>query len=165
MHIVVTGGTGFIGRALCKSLFRDGHRVTILTRKAREASHLLGAIVTAVEWNGREGGVWEQCLEGVDAVVNLAGAPIAEARWTGKRKRLLTDSRVLTTRLLVEAMSRRSFPPQTLISASGIGYYGAATIEYWMRMRPPVEGSWLVCAWHGKRRPDAPRSSGRESLS
>ena len=92
----------------------------------REASQLLGAIVTAVEWNGREAGAWEQSLEGADAVINLAGAPIADARWTDARKRLLTDSRVLTTRLLVAAMSRRSSKPQTLISASGIGYYGAS---------------------------------------
>jgi hypothetical protein len=126
MHIVVTGGTGFIGRTLCASLFQDGHRVTLLTRHAREASHLLGAIVTAVEWNGREAGAWEQSLEGADAVINLAGAPIAEARWTHARKQLLTDSRVLTTRLLVGAMSRRTSKPRTLISASGIGYYGAS---------------------------------------
>ncbi len=126
MHIVVTGGTGFIGRALCTSLFQTGHRITILTRHAREASQLLGAIVTAVEWNGRESGAWEQSLEGADAVINLAGAPIADARWTQARKRLLSDSRVLTTRLLVAAMSRRSSQPQTLISASGIGYYGAS---------------------------------------
>ncbi len=126
MHIVMTGGTGFIGRALCASLLREGHWVTILTRNAREASKLLGAIVTAVEWNGREAGGWEDCLEGADGVINLAGAPIAEARWTYARKRLLTDSRVLTTRLLVEAMSRRSSKPRTLVSASGIGYYGAS---------------------------------------
>ena len=126
MHIIVTGGTGFIGRALCATLFRDGHRVTILTRHAREASQLLGAIVTAVEWNGREAGVWEESLEGADAVINLAGEPIADARWTHARKRLLTDSRVLSTRLLVEAMSRCVSRPRTLISASGIGYYGAS---------------------------------------
>jgi uncharacterized protein len=126
MHIVVTGGTGFIGRALCASLFRDGHRVTVLTRHAREASQLLGVIATAVEWNGREAGAWEDSLEEADAVINLAGAPIAEARWTNARKRLLTDSRVLTTRLLVEAMSHRFSKPRTLISASGIGYYGSS---------------------------------------
>jgi uncharacterized protein (TIGR01777 family) len=126
MKIVVTGATGFIGRALCSALFQDGHRVTILTRNAREASQLLGAIVAGVEWNGREAGPWEYCLEEADAVINLAGAPIADARWSEGRKRLLADSRVLTTRLLVGAMSRRSTKPRTLISASGVGYYGAS---------------------------------------
>jgi uncharacterized protein (TIGR01777 family) len=125
MHIVVTGGTGFIGRPLCASLVQEGHRVTLLTRRKEEAQRLFGSAVTAVEWNGTETGTWEQSLEGADAVINLAGAPIAEARWTDARKRLLTLSRILTTRLLVVAMSRRSSKPRMLISASGIGYYGA----------------------------------------
>jgi uncharacterized protein len=126
MHIVITGGTGFIGRALCRTLANEGHRITVLTRRTSEASRLLGSPVNVVEWNGLEGGPWERCLEGADAVINLAGAPIADARWTVARKRLLTDSRVLTTCLLVGAISRRSLKPLTLISASGIGYYGAS---------------------------------------
>lgn len=125
MRIVVTGGTGFVGQALCRSLARNGHRVTLLTRDIGRAFHLLGPLVTAVEWNGRETGSWEESLDGADAVINLAGASIADARWTDARKQLLMDSRVLTTRLLVGAMSRRSSKPVTLISASGIGYYGA----------------------------------------
>jgi hypothetical protein len=126
MHIVVTGGTGFIGRPLCASLSQEGHRVTLLTRRKEEAQRLFGSAVTAVEWNGTETGAWEQSLEEADAVINLAGAPIADARWTDARKRLLTLSRVLTTRLLVVALSRRSAKPRMLINASGIGYYGAS---------------------------------------
>jgi len=126
MHIVVTGGTGFIGRPLCASLSQEGHRVTLLTRRKEEAERLFGSAVTAVEWNGTETGAWEQSLEEADAVINLAGAPIADARWTDARKRLLTLSRVLTTRLLVVALSRRSSKPRMLINASGIGYYGAS---------------------------------------
>lgn len=126
MRIVVSGGTGFIGRPLCVSLCQEGHRVTNLTRSMEEAQPSSGSTVTTVEWNGWEAGAWEHCLEGADAVINLAGAPIADGRWTEARKRLLTDSRVLTTRLLVEAMSRRSVKPLTLVSASGIGYYGAS---------------------------------------
>ena len=125
MNIVVSGGTGFIGWPLCASLFQKGHRVTLLTRRI-EAQRSYGSTVTAVEWNGRKAGAWEHCLEGADAVINLAGAPIADGRWTDARKRLLTESRVLTTRLLVEAMSRRSSKPRTLINASGIGYYGTS---------------------------------------
>jgi len=126
MRIVVSGGTGFIGRPLCVSFCQEGHRVTNLTRSIEEAQRSSGSTVTTVEWNGWEAGAWEHSLEGADAVINLAGAPIAEGRWTEARKRLLTDSRVLTTRLLVEAMSRRSVKPLTLVSASGIGYYGAS---------------------------------------
>ncbi len=126
MRIVVSGGTGFIGRSLCASLCQEGHRVTLLTRRKEEAQRSCGSTVTAVEWNGREAGAWEHCLEGADAIINLAGAPIADGRWTEARKRLLTESRVLTTRLLVEATSRCSSKPRTLVSASGIGYYGAS---------------------------------------
>jgi uncharacterized protein (TIGR01777 family) len=126
MNIVVTGGTGFIGRPLCTALCQEGHRVTLLTRRQEEAQRLFGSTVTAVEWNGREAGAWELCLDGADAIINLAGAPIADGRWTDARKRLLSESRVLSTRLLVEALSRCPSKPRTLISASGIGYYGAS---------------------------------------
>lgn len=125
MQIVVTGGTGFIGRPLCASLCQEGHRVTLLTRRI-EAQGPCDSTVTAVEWNGRKAGAWEDCLDGADAVINLAGAPIADGPWTEARKQLLMESRVLTTRLLVDALSRRSLKPRTLISASGIGYYGAS---------------------------------------
>jgi uncharacterized protein (TIGR01777 family) len=125
MQIVVTGGTGFIGRPLCASLCQEGHQVTLLTRRI-EAQRSYDSNITAVEWTGREAGTWEHCLEGADAVINLAGASIADGRWTDARKRLLTESRVLSTRLLVEALSRCSSKPRTLVSASGIGYYGAS---------------------------------------
>jgi uncharacterized protein (TIGR01777 family) len=126
MNIVVTGGTGFIGRALCGALLQGGHTVSILTRNAGQVFHQPGVSVNPVQWNGRDTGPWERALEGADAVINLAGAPIADARWTDERKQILTDSRVFTTRLLVRALSRRSSKPATFISASGIGYYGAS---------------------------------------
>jgi uncharacterized protein len=125
MQIVVAGGTGFIGRPLCASLCQEGHQVTLLTRRI-EGQWPCASIVTAVEWNGRTAGAWAHCLDGADAVINLAGTPIADGRWNDARKQLLMESRVLTTRLLVEALSRRSSKPRTLINASGIGYYGAS---------------------------------------
>lgn len=126
MNIVVTGGTGFIGGALCRSLTGEGHRVSILTRRPGQISRQTDVRINSVPWNAQDTGPWEQVLEGADAVINLAGAPIAEARWTDARKQLITDSRVLTTRLLVRAMSRHASKPATFISASGIGYYGAS---------------------------------------
>lgn len=125
MKIVIAGGTGFIGRALCAALNQGGHRVTVLTRQASRVHSRRELPVQAVEWNARDSGPWEQVLEGVDAVINLAGASIADTRWTDVRKQLITDSRILTTRLLVRALSRWSSKPTTFISASGIGYYGA----------------------------------------
>jgi uncharacterized protein len=154
MHVVVTGGTGFIGRALCMSLSRKGHRVTLLTRKGQAASRLVGPSVTTVEWNGRDPGAWEERLEGADAVINLAGAPLADARWTQARKRLLTDSRVQLTRRLVEAISRRSAKPRVLISASGIGYYGPSDDRVLSEAAPQGEGflADLCVAWEGEAR-------------
>ena len=154
MNVVVTGGTGFIGRALCGSLSRNGHRVTLLTRKGRAASQVFGPVVTTVEWNGRDPGVWEETLEGADAVINLAGAPLADARWTDARKRLLTDTRVQLTRRLVEAISRRSAKPSVLISASGIGYYGPSDSRVLSEAAPQGEGflADLCIAWEGEAR-------------
>jgi uncharacterized protein (TIGR01777 family) len=155
MNVVVTGGTGFIGRALCESLARHGHRVTVLTRKGRAASQLFeSSSVRTVEWNGHDAGVWEESLEGTDAVINLAGAPIADARWTGARKRLLTDSRVHATRCLVRAMSQRSAKPSVLISASGIGYYGASDGRVLDETAPPGQGflADLCVAWEEEAR-------------
>jgi uncharacterized protein len=140
MHVVVAGGTGFIGRALCRSLSQKGHRVTILTTNGRAGSQVFGTSVTTVHWNGRDGGAWEMSLEGADAVVNLAGAPIADGRWTKARKRLLTESRVQLTRCLVEAISQRSAKPRVLISASGIGYYGPNDNAVLTETAPPGEG-------------------------
>ena len=140
MNIVVTGGTGFIGQALCEALSRKGHRVTVLTRKGQAASRLVEPSVTTVEWNGRDPGAWEESLEGADAVINLAGAPIADARWTDARKRLLTESRVHLTRCLVEAISHRAAKPSVLISASGIGYYGPSDDRVLSEVAPRGKG-------------------------
>jgi len=124
MKIVIAGGTGFIGRALCGALIQGGHQVTVLTRAPDRARNLLAPPVTLVQWDGRAAGAWEQSLEGADALINLAGEPIADARWTAARKQLLRDSRVGTTRVLVEALARGTARPRLLINASGIGYYG-----------------------------------------
>lgn len=123
MKIVVAGGTGFIGLALVDALTRQGHEVVILTRKA---GHPAQSSVRFVEWDARSRGPWQAELLSVDAVVNLAGEPIAEGRWTETRKRLLLDSRMLATRILVEALAGRSTTLPVFISASGIGYYGAS---------------------------------------
>ena len=154
MNVVVIGGTGFIGRALCLSLSRKGHRVTVLTRKGRTASRLFDSSVTTVEWNGHDPGVWEETLEGTDAVINLAGAPIADARWTDARKRLLTDSRVHLTRRLVEAISHRAAKPSVLISASGIGYYGPSDDRVLNEAAPRGQGflADLSVAWEEEAR-------------
>ncbi len=123
MRIVVTGGTGFIGHALVAELTRQGHDVVVFCRKPRRSAV---PAVRYVEWDAHSPGPWRDEVHAVDAVVNLAGAPIAEGRWTPARKRLLVDSRTVTTKLLVDALAQRPSPLPVLISASGIGYYGAS---------------------------------------
>lgn len=152
MHIVVTGGTGFIGRSLCLSLCREGHTVRLLSRRPAEAHRVFGPAVTTVDWSSGERGAWEQALEGADAVINLAGAPIADGRWTTARKRVLLESRVLSTRLLVEAMSRRFSRPRIFISASGIGYYGASDDRILDEAAPRGQGflADLCVAWEAE---------------
>ena len=124
MEIAIAGGTGFIGKSLCEALRLHGHRVTMLTRRPAEVERLFGSAVRAVEWDAKRSGSWENRLDGAQAVVNLAGASIADGRWTDSRKRLLTESRVDATRLLVQACGRLTVKPQVFINASGIGFYG-----------------------------------------
>ena len=157
MQVVVTGGTGFIGRPLCAALCQEGHQVTLLTRRKEEAQRWCGSGVTAVEWNGREAGAWEHCLDGAVAVINLAGAPIAEGRWTDDRKQLLMESRVLTTRLAgLRNPGRWSAPP---VSATT----GPATIVCWMRKPRAAKAFCPISVLRGKRRRFGLQSSVCES--
>ncbi len=126
MKIVVAGGTGFIGRALCRSLLQHGMSVTVLSRNPQQAKPRLDPSIKLVAWDAVAPGPWENELDGAHAVINLAGAPIAEGRWTPKRKQTIVDSRVNATRLLVQAISRLATKPRVLISASGVGYYGTS---------------------------------------
>ncbi len=116
MRILIAGGTGFVGQVLCPRLSAAGHEVVLLTR--REGTALPRGVAKAVtRLDELDAGAF-------GAVVNLAGAPIGDARWTEARKKLLLDSRVDTTRNLVEWMARATQRPQVLVSASAVGYYG-----------------------------------------
>lgn len=126
MRIVVSGGTGFIGRALGRSLVRQGMSVTVLSRNLPQAKAVLDPSIKVVAWDGVTSGAWENEIDSATVVINLAGEPIAAGRWTPKRKQLIVNSRANTTRLLVQAMTRRSTKPRILVSASGIGFYGAS---------------------------------------
>lgn len=126
MHALITGGTGLIGTALCKSLLADGHQVTILTRQQNPT--LPGGAV-AQAWDAKTAEGWAQVVNEVDAVVNLAGASLAgqgplPVRWTESRKQVIRQSRLDAGEALVQAVNGATKPPQVLVQASGIGYYG-----------------------------------------
>jgi uncharacterized protein (TIGR01777 family) len=124
MRIIVTGGTGFIGRALVNELVENGHGVTVLSRNSVKARTLLPSSATCIDWNPRSVGIWSEVFDGAEAVINLAGEPIAEGRWTDARKRLLRDSRVSVTKAVVDALRSHATQSCVLVNASGIGYYG-----------------------------------------
>ncbi len=124
MRILITGATGFIGRPLCRHLADAGHEVGAVSRDPLAAAGRLGSGITV---HGGLAAAWAACTATpYDAVVNLAGAPIAEGRWTAERKRILRASRVDFTSELVDLMGRSPARPAVLVSASASGYYGDA---------------------------------------
>jgi uncharacterized protein (TIGR01777 family) len=131
MRLVITGGTGFIGRALCDRLVGLGHAVTVLTRDAARARDHLPPQAAALGWSpavGASPGLM-RALEESDAVVNLAGESVGAGRWSEPCKAAIRESRVGTTAVLVSALSRAKHKPAVLLSASAIGYYGSREDE------------------------------------
>lgn len=124
MRVLVTGGTGFLGRALIRALLDRGDQVTVLTRDVKSAPKSLRDEARVVAWTPGKPGPWEAELSVVDAVVHLAGAPVAK-RWTESYKATLVSSRVSSGRALVEAIGKHERRPAVVVSASGVGYYGA----------------------------------------
>ncbi|MFP2423651.1 TIGR01777 family oxidoreductase [Pseudescherichia vulneris] len=119
MKILITGGTGLIGRHLIPRLLELGHSIIVVTRSPEKARQLLDARVEL--WKGLS-----ECsnLDGIDAVINLAGEPIADKRWTKEQKQRLCNSRWQITQKLVELIAASSQPPGVFISGSAAGYYG-----------------------------------------
>ncbi len=122
MKIIVTGASGLIGSRLVPFLQSKGHSITRFVRDKSRAEHDDGAPV--VEWNPQRGELDAAELEGHDAVVHLAGEPVAEGRWTDEKKRRIRDSRVQGTSLLAAKLAECASPPHTFISASAVGFYG-----------------------------------------
>ncbi|TAK11152.1 MAG: TIGR01777 family protein [Anaerolineae bacterium] len=125
MKVVISGGTGMIGRGLTKSLADDGHEVVILTRGDEKTE----GKVRFVRWDGRNLGDWAKELDGADAVVNLAGFNLAgtnflNMRWTKVRKGKILQSRVDAGRTLTEAVQLATKKPEAFVQASAIGFYG-----------------------------------------
>lgn len=118
-NILITGGTGFIGRELCRQLLERGDGLTILSRQSPETVKALCGRVQCVS-NLTE----LRDHQGFNAVINLAGEGIAEKRWTGDRKRALRDSRIALTESLVHIMQSWSSSPEVLVSGSAVGFYG-----------------------------------------
>jgi len=130
MKIAITGATGFVGSRLVETLVAQHHQVIVFTRNAVRAQRFFPPAafpgVEVVACDPTQPGDWQNAISGCEGVVNLAGEPIAEHRWTALCKQAILDSRKLSTRNLVAAIAQAEHKPAVLVSASAIGYYGTS---------------------------------------
>ncbi|MBN2337224.1 MAG: TIGR01777 family oxidoreductase [Acidobacteria bacterium] len=152
MRILITGSTGLVGSALVSHLAAHRHRPLHMVRRPPRGDD-------EIRWDIEAGTLDPSSLEGLDAVVHLAGENIASGRWTAERKRRIMQSRVLGTRLLARSLARLDTPPRVLISVSAVGYYGDRGEEALDEESGPGTGFLAeVCrAWEAEAAPAAER--------
>ncbi|HCH0556377.1 TPA: TIGR01777 family oxidoreductase, partial [Pseudomonas aeruginosa] len=146
MQVLITGGSGFIGQALCPALLARAWQVSVVSRDLQAAAEVLPQgvrLLADIEGAG-----------GADAVVNLAGAPLAGQRWTERYKQLLRESRLRTTEALLAWMQGLTVRPAVLVSGSAIGYYGPRDDTPLTETDPPgddfgahLAADWEAAAW------------------
>ncbi|WP_287810533.1 TIGR01777 family oxidoreductase [Pseudomonas sp.] len=144
MHILLTGGTGLIGRKLCQHWLAQGHQLTVWSRQPASVARLCGRAVRGI------GRLEDLGSEPVDAIVNLAGAPIADRPWTDSRRQLLWKSRIGLTEQLLAWLEQREQRPAVLVSGSAVGYYGDGGERELTEQSQPVRkdfASDLCIAW------------------
>lgn len=139
VKVLLTGGTGLIGTRLSALLKEKGYQVHILTRTPKKEGDF--------GWDVQQNYIEEKALEGIDYIVHLAGAGIADKKWTLKRKQEIIDSRVKSAEFLLQKVKTLNIPIKAFISASGIGYYGAVTTEKIFAEKDPPYSDYIseVC--------------------
>ena len=138
MKILMTGATGFIGKSLCRALLEKGHDVKALVRNVVQAKKAVPYPMEFQEWDGTSNGL--PSIEGIDAVIHLAGEPVAGKRWSEERKRRILSSRIDTAQALIDAVRGLSSRPKTFICGSAIGFYGDRGEEILSEDSPPGKG-------------------------
>jgi len=140
MKIALTGATGFVGSRLVAKLNQNDHSLVILSRNLDRARRLFPPTafpqLELVGYSPLESGDWQQAVAGCDAVINLAGEPIAE-RWSLEHKKAILESRQIGTSKIVEAIAKADPKPQILINPSAIGYYGSSETATFTEKSPP----------------------------
>lgn len=155
MRVVISGGTGFIGRCLVMALTERGDDVVVLSRGLPVGQGQCGlgprpsccrgsGEVELVTWTPEKEGAWGRVVDGADAVVHLAGASIFAGAWTPERREVLRSSRLRSTALLAEAIARAERKPRVLVSGSAVGYYGTATGEQMLAEDAPPGDDFLA---------------------
>ncbi|MEH1925667.1 thylakoid membrane protein ThyD [Nostoc sp.] len=133
MKVAITGATGFVGNLLVQRLHAKGHKIVVLTRNTAFAQKVFPSEafpnIEIVAYTPNASGSWQNVIASCDGVVNLAGEPIGEGRWTPERKQEILNSRKLGTQKIVEAIANANPKPTVLINASAIGYYGTSETD------------------------------------
>ena len=135
MRVAVSGSTGLVGSALVEDLRADGHEIARLVRPTTGSAQ-----AGDVRWDPEDGAIDQSALEGVDAVVHLAGETISALRWTTAKRRRIRNSRVHGTDTLARAVAALSQKPAVLVCASATGYYGDRGAELLDDRSPPGQG-------------------------
>ncbi len=128
--ILITGATGLIGRNICLKLLNRGDEVSIFAHDVESARKKIPKTVNSIEWDFHKPDKWKNHINGIDAVVHLAGANLAAKRWNKKYKKLAYESRVISTSNLVEAIAQVEKKPKAFICSSAVGYYGNRNDDY-----------------------------------
>ncbi len=155
MRVIITGGTGLIGRSLAADLAADGHSVIVLSRSPERAQPPEG--VTVAAWDARSADGWGYLVEGSDGIVNLAGESLL-GYWTGAKKRRILRSRLDSAAAVVEAVEAARAKPRVLIQASATGYYGPRGSEIVREDTPPGTGflAGIAVEWEASTAPVEP---------
>jgi uncharacterized protein (TIGR01777 family) len=141
--VLITGGTGMIGKALTTQFLEKGYKVIVLSRQDKRSQRLN---LSFAKWDVEKGEIDKEAIEQANIIVHLAGEGVADKRWTVKRKQAIIDSRVRSGNLLVKALSENKHQVNTLIAASAIGWYGpdtTASLENGFVETDPSDDSYL----------------------
>jgi len=154
MKVIISGGTGLIGRAVAEALLRRGDEVIVLSRDPARANAMPQG-VSLVRWDGQTAAGWAHLADGADAMINLAGENISAGRWTAARKERILASRLNAGQAMVEAITGAERPPRVLIQASAVGYYGPCGDEIVTERSGPGQDflARVTVAWEASTAP------------
>lgn len=155
MRVIITGGTGLIGKSLTRTLTRQGHEIIVLSRDSARAAHTFRQLglsnVRSIAWDARTDDGWGEFIRSDSAIVNLAGASPAHWRWTQSYRKRILVSRLLAGKAVIQAMDHYG-PPDVLVQASAAGYYGDRGQELLTELSPAGQGfraevaqAWEAC--------------------
>lgn len=147
--IMITGATGFIGRALCKKLNDENFGITIVTRDKQKAAKIIPFASNIIEWNELEQKEIIQNQSNLKSVIHLAGKNIMSSRWTKKHKERILKSRIQPTEKIIGFIKKLDVKPESFISASAVGYYGLSDTEIFSEKSPPGDDflAQVVVKW------------------